>query len=321
MNSLDKLGIDIDLVFFRGQVEAFLQDHLNVSLISTLSNMLSLDYVLRVTEMQNITKEEYLKKSIRRLVIYLAGKFVEQKDFATAMNLFIVAISEEDVYSEDKDMLAEYIIENIVDDVSGEHKVKYKELIKTALIKDQQEIFDIINNQPQKLSQILLSTNNGIELLAGIKNANHDHQIANSQSVENKSLYSLIGSGLVAAIGVASASLLGGIAPFVIIPAAIFSLKMGAEAGEKVADKVHNSELKAPAFDKMFDKISLLIQQKIDMMIEGPAKNKNIEVKIPQAEIQKASQIIADISFHFGNEELLKPEKHLDIKKTKGRTL
>ena len=62
MNSLDKLGIDIDLVFFRGQVEAFLQDHLNVSLISTLSNMLSLDYVLRVTEMQNITKEEYLNK-------------------------------------------------------------------------------------------------------------------------------------------------------------------------------------------------------------------------------------------------------------------
>ena len=321
MNSLDKLGIDLDLVFFRSQVEDFLQDHLNVSIMLTLSNMLSLDYALRVTEMQKVTKEEYLKKSIKRLIIYLAGKFVEQKDFATAMNLFIVAISEEEVYSEDKDMLAEYIIENVIDDVSGGHKVKYKELIKIALIKDQQEIFDIINDQPQKLSQILLSTNNAIELLASIKNVNRDHQIANSQLVENKSLYSLVGSGLVAAIGVASASLLGGIGPFVIIPAAIFSLKMGAEAGERVAEKLYNNELKVPAFDKMFNKISSLIQQKIDLMIEGPMKNKNIEVKIPQAEIQKASQIITDISSHFGNEESLKSEKHLDIKKTKGRAL
>ena len=125
MNSLDKLGIDLDLVFFRSQVEDFLQDHLNVSIMLTLSNMLSLDYALRVTEMQKVTKEEYLKKSIKRLIIYLAGKFVEQKDFATAMNLFIVAISEEEVYSEDKDMLAEYIIENVIDDVSGGLKVKY----------------------------------------------------------------------------------------------------------------------------------------------------------------------------------------------------
>ena len=298
MATQDQSNLNLDFQFFFYQIKAFLQDNINISLISILSNMLALDHSLRFMDMKNIPKEQYVEKSIKRLKIYLAGKFIENTDFSTAMNLFIIAISEEDVYTEDKTMLAEYIVENVVD-VSKEKLAESKKLIKRALEENQQEVFDLINSQPQKLSEILGSANKEHDLMSDIKKSNLDNQMANQQSIEDKSVYSLIGSGMVAAIGVATASIFGGIAPFIIIPAAILSLKMGAEAGEKVADKIYNHELKMPAFDK----ISSVIQKKIELIANAVSKTKSVKIEIENSDLQRVSNILSDIAPHLNGEE------------------
>ncbi len=259
--------------------------------------MLALDHALRASEMKNISKEAYLEKAIKRLKIYLAGKYVEQEDFSTAMALFIMAISEEDIYTENKDMLAEYIIENVAE-VSKENKIKAKKLLTSALEGEQQEVFDMINTQPEKLGEILGKGSDAVEIISEIKKENFDHKIKNQEADETKSLFSLIGSGVVAAVGVAAATVLGGVAPFIIIPAAICSLKMGAEAGERVVDKIQSNPAQFEIFNKVFDKISASIQKTMELT-RAPSKEQKTEVTIEKTDLQQVNQIMSEMSAHL----------------------
>jgi hypothetical protein len=303
---------NFDIQFFKNGIISVLQDNLNITIISTLSNMLALDHTLRAPEMNNLPKEIYLETAIRRLKIYLSGKYIQEKDFATSMHLFIVAISKEDIYTENKDMLAEYIIENVTD-TNKENKIKAQELITSALEADQQEVFDMINTQPEKLSQILCKVTNSIELISEIKKENFDHKIANLEASETKSLFSLIGSGVVAAIGVAAASVLGGIAPFIIIPAAICSLKIGAEAGERALENIQNNPQQFATFNKVIDKISTSIQKTIEIA-RAPSKEQKTEVTVEKKDLQQVNQIMSEMSAHLTNEVSKTPKAEIIAK-------
>ena len=317
MQNSDILSSKLDIAHFQRELENELKSNLNAKLILTLSNMLALDYALRASELSK-TKEQFISNANKRIKIHLASRYIKVNNFSTAMELFIIAISEDKVYSDSKsqEQLAEYIVDNVLDIPTSNIK-NAKSFLKLALSQDKAAILDLVNNSPISLSQIISSGKSHEAQMVDIKKVAKASEREDIGLKERKSLYAMVGSSLVVVGGVAASTMLGGIAAFVVIPATLASFQMGADAGEKLAEHLHNPKDQGKDTAKsVIGRLTKNLEQKLKEALGVNQKNKVQDLQLDKKELVEMKNAISSIKSNLSSKDIEKTyERDVNHKK------
>lgn len=242
---------------FANDINKQLSASLDTKTINVLTNLLSLDYAAREEYYTNKkSPQEFIKKCLRRIVVYLANNKANNYSFDLVMTLFTEAIREDEVYTEDVTQQQSITVEEqelcsdvIITEIMAQQNLSKRQI---KMMKQTVRALAKTSNIKYALSLALYKPGNLIDLLNQnftqskennmdnvIRNTiiNIDHQIKEIQQQESKALEkkSMLSFGL----GIATAAIstgvilgtLGAIAPIAAIPAAIISFKLGGHAG------------------------------------------------------------------------------------------
>jgi hypothetical protein len=230
--------------------EEHLSNNLGDTLIHSISNLLAIDYSIRLKSAPEL--KEYVKLCGSRLKKHLDQKIIFNETFSSVMTLFAIAITPEKQTDEDNDKSIEQsqdaVIESIISSHFGDLSLKEQQIIRLVLKdllsgKDGKELMSIVLSDPklfhstvlsavqakkqqQKISEFVVVQLNSI--LSQSKAL--DQKVTGFKSTFAK--MAMVGSIIIAAsIGV----VVGGLAlPVLVLPATLYAVKYGPSLGEKI---------------------------------------------------------------------------------------
>jgi len=289
----------------RYNLDKFLSNNLCEYLLSTVSNMLAFEFETRNT--YTTTIEHYSISCAKRIKIKILDQVFLEEDFAIALNLFIIAISPEDIYAEDitnkinqnisKDSLTAVIASNL----SGNQNLID---ITQNLVSNDKNLVEKINfiaSQSHLISDLDKEKTKDIESNID-QYCKIDNQVKSTISVV-KNFFSMLGTlslavGLMA-VGVA---ILGPLSSIAIIPSALVGLKYGGKIGEAIANKITLTKNHLNKNQIALDKI------KRDF-----SKFKRHAVHKEQKKIEKKESVQKkDVSHHVKQDIITSLSKHIN---------
>lgn len=245
---------EIDTDVFKREMEYYFVNNLTSKTTNTLSNMLAIDYTHRLAQNKNL--REHIDECISRLKIFLGSKFIPDDTFATALELFSIAISKlsdtKDVSQEQKQetlidaIVSVYFLDNSIEDLK-----KIKLVLKNLLVgQDIEEVLNYINAE-QKLFKSLIDK----ALKTHQKQSDLNKYVKDSLNVIlNKSIslhrkikdLEKIASISTSALGIAfvvglSTITFGATLPILMLPASILAIKFSPKIGEKIGKVILNA--------------------------------------------------------------------------------
>ncbi len=231
-------------------LEEHLSNNLGDTLIHSISNLLAIDYSLRLKSTPEL--KEYVKLCGSRLKKHLDQKIIFNETFSSVMTLFAIAITPEKQNDDDNDKSIEQsqdaVIESVISSHFGDLSLKEQQIIRLVLKdllsgKDGKELLSIVISDPKLFHSTVLSAikakkqQQKISEFVGVhlnsilsQSKTLDQKVTGLKSTFAK--IALAGSLIIAAsIGV----VVGGLAlPILVLPATLYAVKYGPALGEKI---------------------------------------------------------------------------------------
>ncbi len=252
-NNIDPLK-DIDNSAFLNKIKSYLGNNLNNYLITSLANMLAIDYAHRLKQEPQI--DEYVQKCVDRLKNHLKHMIVTDESFSEVMTLFAIAITDKkeiddelvNTQEKNQDIFIDDFVAAHFSDLSPAEQKNVKEILKTLLNgRDGKEIMNLINSNPKLFYSVVFSAYKEKAKQKEILHAvtiNLNKIIADTKSINRKknnikSITSKItmAAGLVA-IASAGAFIGGLMLPALIVPAFALSVKFAPVVGERIGETI-----------------------------------------------------------------------------------
>lgn len=241
---------NVDNTAFNEALNKSFRKKIPKELFHSLANLLTLDYTLRL---QNIKALDlHITECITRLKKYLSEKIIKDRSFRIVMLLFIAAISPEDSFNTKRNSTRENTAEVVANAMTQTDFSEYSNLEKeviSATIKHllmSNPLLDMINfiRIEHKLIKEIIST---ILLNSKQKPINDitteldigslvEKSVALDKKVSN--FKRNITNITAASVAISSLIITAGVSTFLILPAAILSIKYGTKLGNKLSDKL-----------------------------------------------------------------------------------
>ncbi len=299
---------NIDNTPFLNKIKLHLENNLNNYLISSLSNVLTIDYVNRLRAEPQIDK--YAMKCVERLKNHLNHMVVTDESFSSTMSLFAIALTEEKKLDDEslkpeeknQDVIIDSMLATQFGDLSPIEQKNIKEVLKNLLMgRDGKEIMNFINSDPKLFYSVIFSAHREKakqkDFMTTITN-NLNKIIADTKSINRKknNIKSLVGKitmviGL-AAIASAGAVIGGLVLPALLIPAAAITINLGPVIGEQLGEiiaKNNNLITKKQSNIKTF--LTSINQPELEQNISQGKFMEQKKHKLLQPEIEIRSQI------------------------------
>lgn len=299
---------NIDNTPFLNKIKLHLENNLNNYLISSLSNVLTIDYVNRLRAEPQIDK--YAMKCVERLKNHLKHMVVTDESFSSTMSLFAIALTEEKNLDDEslkpeeknQDVIIDSMLATQFGDLSPIEQKNIKEVLKNLLMgRDGKEIMNFINSDPKLFYSVIFSAHREKakqkDFMTTITN-NLNKIIADTKSINRKknNIKSLVGKitmviGL-AAIASAGAVIGGLVLPALLIPAAAITINLGPVIGEQLGEiiaKNNNLITKKQSNIKTF--LTSINQPELEQNISQSKFMEQKKHKLLQPEIEIRSQI------------------------------
>lgn len=289
---------NIDVAAFYEPINNFLINNLTKQTCATLASILAIDYATRLSS--SGVASDYANNCVSKLKRFLKSQVITDSSFSTALTLFAVAISPEDMNFHDKNNILnqeasqEAAIDALITmhfgDYSSELQSQIKLVLKGLLAHSSvKEVLDYFSSEPQIIKNIvansLKSSNKQKEMndyaSSELNKIFHKNIALNARSNSFKRQVASITTGFATLAIATFCAVVGGAAlPVMILPAAILSLKFAPKVGEKLGETILNHDNNFKLDKKNFQVIKNKILQTI---IEAPA-----------AFIQKTEEITKD---------------------------
>jgi len=287
-----KLPAGVDPKPFNLYFDKHLSNNLGEQLKRAISNLLAIDYSLRLKSIPQL--EEYVNLCGSRLKKHLDQKIILNETFSSAMTLFAIAITPENQDDEDNAKSAEQsqdaVIESVISTHFGNLSHAEQQAIRLVLKdllngKDGKELMTIVMSDPKLFHSIVLSTVKAKKQQQEISESVGAH--LNSILVQSKALnqkvtgfksafakIALAGSVIVAAsIGI----VVGGLAlPALVLPATLYAIKYGPALGEKIGNMVAQS---VPTIVNETKNLNQLKEISKQILIDDPDLSKSTNIK------------------------------------------
>ena len=244
---------DINRSVFHKQIKIYLSNNLSDYLISSLSNMLAIDYVNRLKQQPQIN--EYVIKCVNRLKSHLKHLIILDEDFSSTMSLFAIAITEEkesdnkviNTTAKNQDILIESIIAVYFGGLPIEEQKNIQELLKDLLGRgdNNKDIINFVGTDPRLFYSIVIKAHMEKTkqkeitefVAANVSKVINDIKAINKKKNNIKSLAEkVIMSTSLIGIASAGAFIGGATLPAMVIPLVVTSLKVGPAIGERIGE-------------------------------------------------------------------------------------
>ncbi len=287
-----KLPAGVDPKPFYLHLDRHLSNNLGEQLRRAISNLLAIDYSLRLKSTPQL--EEYVNLCGSRLKKHLDQKIILNETFSSAMTLFAIAITPEKQDDEDNTKSAEQSQEAVVESVISTHfgnlshaeqqtiRMVLKDLLNG---KDGKELITIVTSDPKLFHSIVLSAVKAKKQQQEISESvgTHLHSILVQSKALNQKVtgfkaafakIALVGSVIVAAsIGM----VVGGLAlPALILPATLYAIKYGPVLGEKIGNMVAQ---KVPSIANETKNLNQLKNISKQVLIDAPELSNSVNIK------------------------------------------
>lgn len=297
---------NIDIKSFREPINISLFNNLTKQTCSTLANILAIDYATRLDSKGLVSN--HVDNCISKLKNFLKSQVITDSSFSTAMTLFTVAISPEDMNFQDKnnilnqeasqDVAIDAIIAMHFSEYSNEKQNQIKQILKSLLSNSSvKDLLNYLANEPLMIKNIVANAlkvstkqqeiNN--HALNEITRVFKKDMILNAKSNSFKQRVATITTGLATLAVVATCAVIGGIAlPIIIIPAAVASLKFAPVIGEKLGKTILNYDNDFKQEKKNFQALK---NQIIHAVIKVPTILKQQTKELPTRTISDISKV------------------------------
>ena len=231
-------------------LEEHLSNNLGDTLIHSISNLLAIDYSLRLKSTPEL--KEYVELCGSRLKKHLDQKIIFNETFSSVMTLFAIAITPEKQNYDDDDKSIEQsqdaVIESVIFSHFGDLSLQEQQIIRLVLKdllsgKDGKELLNIVISDPKLFHSTVLSAikaKKQQQQISAFVGAHLYSILSQSKTLDKKvtglkstfAKIALAGSLIIAAsIGV----VVGGLAlPILVLPATLYAVKYGPVLGKKM---------------------------------------------------------------------------------------
>ena len=322
-NNIDILK-NIDNSAFLSKIKSHLGNNLNNYLITSLSNMLAIDYVNRLKKEPQI--DEYAEKCVERLKKHLKHMVVIDESFAEVMTLFAIAITDKkeigdelvNTQEKNQDILIDGLVTAHFSDLSPAEQKNVKEVLKALLNgRDGKEIMNFIHSDPKLFYSVVFSSykeKTKQKEIMEVATINLNKIIADTKFINKKrnNIKTLTAKITMAAglVAIASAGVaIGGLMlPALIVPAFALSAKFAPVVGEKVGEIIaQNNNMVQKKQTHLKDFMASIVQPELSQKLSHSKAHKKDLILKPELEIK--SQVI----------DILNQTRNKDINKKNSR--
>ncbi|MCC8368542.1 MAG: RP853 family protein [Rickettsia endosymbiont of Oxypoda opaca] len=298
MNNMIILN-NINSQLFKKDIMNNFIDNISSLTCSTLANIISIDYVIRLNSKPDAKK--YIASCIHKLKTFLGHKVINDDSFSVALTLFAVAITPEDTNTAHKDNILEQsqdiVAENLVNIyfkdivISDADKVAIKAVFKNLLKeKNSNNIINYIQSNPELFCSSVMYAIKKYQRQDEInlyikKEIDKVLEISLEFTKKNntfKQAAGKIASAICAlAIGAISIATAGATFSLIVIPTSIFAIKYAPQIGEKIGELILNNDSVIKSKEKEINEFKVEIQNNNQaFLVQEKAKerNKNKEV-------------------------------------------
>lgn len=305
-NNIDILK-NIDNSAFLSKIKSHLGNNLNNYLITSLSNMLAIDYVNRLKKEPQI--DEYAEKCVERLKKHLKHMVVTDESFAEVMTLFAIAITDKkeigdelvNTQEKNQDILIDGLVTAHFSDLSPAEQKNVKEVLKALLNgRDGKEIMNFIHSDPKLFYSVVFSSykeKTKQKEIMEVATINLNKIIADTKFINKKrnNIKTLTAKITMAAglVAIASAGVaIGGLMlPALIVPAFALSAKFAPVVGEKVGEIIaQNNNMVQKKQTHLKDFMASIAQPELSQKLSHSKAHKKDLILKPELEIK--SQVI-----------------------------
>lgn len=305
-NNIDILK-NIDNSAFLSKIKSHLGNNLNNYLITSLSNMLAIDYVNRLKKEPQI--DEYAEKCVERLKKHLKHMVVTDESFAEVMTLFAIAITDKkeigdelaNTQEKNQDILIDSLVTAHFSDLSPAEQKNVKEVLRALLNgRDGKEIMNFIHSDPKLFYSVVFSAykeKTKQKEIMEVVTINLNKIIADTKFINKKrnNIKTLTAKITMAAglVAIASAGVaIGGLMlPALIVPAFALSAKFAPVVGEKVGEIIaQNNNMVQKKQTHLKDFRASIVQLELSQKLSHSKAHKKDLILKPELEIK--SQVI-----------------------------
>ena len=278
-----------------------LDNNLSDKLILSISNLITLDYIHRLKEQNDIS--QYSIACINRLKNHLGYKVLMLEDFSTSLSLFIIAITSEDTknindkfHEQHQDLLINAIILSFYPNLNLEEKDNIRTALKNLLsTMDNMDLFNYINNTPEifhlTIKSELKNQNNLLNLNHIIQKQIQDTLVQKDNISQKVSKLQNLITKLSLGISVIASTIIGVVIsplliPLILIPTSILSTKYGPKFSSKIAYTLPSIKKNLVNFNYNKNLLSQSLEQQIDQ---------NVKQTVDDITIQKVKEISTNI--------------------------
>lgn len=298
---------NIDIATFNEPINNFLINNLTKQTCATLASLLAIDYATRLGS--SGIASEYANNCVLKLKNFLKSHVITDSSFSSALTLFAVAISSEDINFHDRnnilnqeasqDAAIDALITMHFGDSSSALQDQIKLVLKGLLANSSvKEVLDYFSSEPQIIKNIVANSlkagNKQKEIndyaLSELDKVFHKNIALNAKSNSFKQQVASITTGLVTLAMATFCTVVGGAAlPVLILPTAIIALKLAPRVGEKIGETILNYDNNFKLDKKNFQAVKNKILQTI---IEAPG------VFMQKTEDMTKDKMLQDIPKH-----------------------
>lgn len=286
-----KLPAGVDPEPFYLHLDKYLSNNLGEQLRRSISNLLAIDYSLRLKSTPKL--DEYVNLCGTRLKKHLDHKIILNETFSSAMTLFAVAITPEkqdDDNTKSTEQSIDVVIESVISSHFGNLSHAEQQTIRMVLKdllngKDGKELMTIVTSNPKLFHTMVMSAvkakkqQQEISELVGnnLTSIMTKSNVLNQKVTGFKSVFAKIAlaGSLVAAASIGI--VVGGLAlPALVLPATICAIKYGPTLGEKVGNMIAQT---IPTIANETKNLSQLKKESKQAVINGPDLSKSADIK------------------------------------------
>lgn len=298
--TLDKSFLRIDI--FKNAFDVKLKHNLSEYLISTLSNMLGLNYASD-QKLQTVEKniQKYANDLAAKLQNYIGDEVILDDKFDIAMGLFIVALSpsmpnkeEPPSLNANKSAIVDVVANlcypdgNMSQEEAHGLDMAIGEIIASG---ESSAILSLIEKEPGMLKALLQKRSSPNSIASTLSEASKS---MNRKSFISAEFIQFAGIAAAAALGLAgnfaAAAYINAVAPVAIIPTTIAAVKYGTQIGEAIGSKIAE-------FDGEFQKHSGKLTEMVKNFVptfKKPNLGKSNEIE-KKNEIDKSNSLLNEV--------------------------
>jgi hypothetical protein len=318
MNILNNPNIE----FFRYKILEHLNYHLSEKNCSTLANILAIDYITRLNSIPDVIV--YIDNAIDKIKKYLGKKTITTEDFGIILELFAVAISNDNNSDDDvivmskeqsQEIISNLIIEVYFKDLSKDEKKSIKIILKNLTLTD--DIFSYIESNSDLFKKTILSQANNYKVTGKInENVNLITEIINNQKKLNVGLNSIkqlaskaITSLFAISLGAFAFATAGLAFSALLVPSAVITLRYAPIIGEKLGKVLSKFDFKNITTKKEISYLNKILEEK-NYLLE-----KNLEINSSKINLNFTTDI--NLTKHINNSKDILLQKQVVQKNTK----